>query len=477
MYQKADRERILADLDASGLSIAVFARQPGHPCKNALYLWRQQAEKGLLDVPKRQVRGRCEHKGHKRYPEATKREAISLRRKGMGWNDIARKLHVTSGSVVASWWKAAERAKMAPKEVQKMTKEKDTLPALREELDRVRAQAHEAEIENAVLRELMRDPKVGDPENLSNRQKAELGEKLRRDFGYSLKDIIGFLKMPKSTYEYNKAVIRHRAGHTKVVGKRVRHAFEASGRVYGYRRVHASIALGADGLAPMAVSEMEVRDAMRAGCMYARRTVKKLTYSSYAGETDGRPTNALLREDGTHAFHTNTPDELVVTDVTEFKVGRDKVYLSAVVDCFDGMLAAWSISLHPDSKLCNSSLLAYIGTLPKDHPLVTEHSDGGCQYRAGSWKHICEENGVVRSMSRKGCCPDNARAEGFFGTLKEEFYYGLDWANVTYKDFVAQLNDYNRWYCEGRLKSFTESDGKRVYDTIAGRRRRLGYVA
>lgn len=406
MYQKADRERILADLEASGLTVAVFARQPGNPSINVLYRWRHQAEEGLLDVPRRQVRGRCERNGHKSYPDATKREAVSLRRKGMGWTDIARKLHVASGSVVASWWKAAERAKMAPEEVQRMAKEKDTLPALREELDTVRAQAREAEMENAVLRELMRDPKAGDPESLSNRQKAGLGEKLRRDFGYSLKDIIGFLKVPKSTYEYNRAASRRDAGRAKAALERARHAFEASGRVYGYRRVHASIVLGADGIPPMAASEMEVRDAMKAGRMFARRTARKLAYSSYAGESDSRPANAPLCGDGTHAFHAEAPDELVATDVTEFKVGGGKVYLSAIVDCFDGMLAAWSVSLHPDSKLCNSSLLAYVGALPKGHPPVTEHSDGGCQYRAGSWKRICEENGVVRSMSRKGCCPD-----------------------------------------------------------------------
>ena len=96
-------------------------------------------------------------------------------------------------------------------------------------------------------------------------------------------------------------------------------------------------------------------------------------------------------------------------------------------------------------------------------------------YRSASWKRICEEGGVTRSMSRRGCCPDNARAEGFFGTLKEEFYNGRDWSQVGFDEFRTRLDAYIEWYVDGRLKAFDEG-GRKVYDTIAGRRRRLGYT-
>ena len=81
----------------------------------------------------------------------------------------------------------------------------------------------------------------------------------------------------------------------------------------------------------------------------------------------------------------------------------------------------------------------------------------------------------TRSMSRKGCCPDSARAEGFFGTLKEAFYNGRDWSQVGFDEFRAQLDAYIEWYVDGRHKAF-DIDGRKVYDTIAGRRRRLGYT-
>ena len=56
-------------------------------------------------------------------------------------------------------------------------------------------------------------------------------------------------------------------------------------------------------------------------------------------------------------------------------------------------------------------------------------------------------------MSRKGCSPDNARAEGFFGRLKIEFFYGRDWSGVALDEFADMLDAYLRWYRDVRLKS------------------------
>ncbi|MBR5258890.1 MAG: IS3 family transposase, partial [Eggerthellaceae bacterium] len=67
--------------------------------------------------------------------------------------------------------------------------------------------------------------------------------------------------------------------------------------------------------------------------------------------------------------------------------------------------------------------------------------------------------------------------EGFFGTLKEELYNGRDWSSCSPERFAEILDGYIRWYREGRLKRFIEEDGTVSYDTLAGRRRKLGLPA
>ena len=88
-----------------------------------------------------------------------------------------------------------------------------------------------------------------------------------------------------------------------------------------------------------------------------------------------------------------------------------------------------------------------------------------------NWAGACEAGHVTRSMSRKARSPDNARAEGFFGTLKCDFFDGRDWSGVTFEQFSAALDEYIEWYRGGKLK---KSLGWR---TIRQSREELGYAA
>lgn len=84
--------------------------------------------------------------------------------------------------------------------------------------------------------------------------------------------------------------------------------------------------------------------------------------------------------------------------------------------------------------------------------------------------------GLTRSMSRKATSPDNAACEGFFGAFKNEVFYGRDWSGWTAEEFMALLEAMMRWWSSGRLKGFRD-DGPLRYDTIDGRRMRLGLAA
>ena len=107
------------------------------------------------------------------------------------------------------------------------------------------------------------------------------------------------------------------------------------------------------------------------------------------------PPNARRR----HGFRASAPGRLLVTDVTEFEAGGgEKACLSPAVDRCDGMPPSWPISRHPDSRLCGSSPLSALDSLPGGGRGAVAHADGGPCYRSLGWKGICAERGVVRSM-------------------------------------------------------------------------------
>lgn len=122
-------------------------------------------------------------------------------------------------------------------------------------------------------------------------------------------------------------------------------------------------------------------------------------------------------------FHAEKPNTKWLTDLTEFHIPAGKVYLSPIIDCFDGMVISWTIGTSPDAELVNTMLDDAIGNLRGgEHPIT--HTDRGCHhYRWPGWISRMDNAGLIRSMSRKGCTPDNSACEGFFGRIKNEMFY------------------------------------------------------
>ena len=169
-------------------------------------------------------------------------------------------------------------------------------------------------------------------------------------------------------------------------------------------------------------------------------------YSSYCGEIGPAPDNLLARD-----FKAAQPNQKWLTDSTEFQLPTGKVWLSPVVDCFDGKVVNWSHSTRPDAQLANSMLESAVGTLHAGEcPVI--HSDRGGHYRWPGWLERVDAAGLIRSMPRKGCPPDNAACEGLFGRLKNEMYYGREWSGVTLDNFMQHVDTYIRWYNERRIK-------------------------
>lgn len=303
--------------------------------------------------------------------------------------------------------------------------------------------------------------KAPGPGSLSNAEKHRAGRAARAMTAKAkTDDVLADFRIARSTY-FSQAARAAGPDKYAALRVRVRAVFEESKRRYGSLSIWAKLRSGeggpvraaqlapGDATTPVAVSEKVVRRIMREEGLVPVQARERRRYSSYRGEPDERPGNLPLREDGSHDFRACGPGRLVVTDVTEFKLDGFKVYLSPVVDCFDGCPVAWRASTSPDDELTAGSLEDALGFLEEG---CAVHTDGGGNYRSSRWKGVCEANGLVRSMSRKATSPDNARAEGFFGTLKQEFFYARDWKGTTKGSFVRALDEYIVWYRDEKIE-------------------------
>lgn len=125
--------------------------------------------------------------------------------------------------------------------------------------------------------------------------------------------------------------------------------------------------------------------------------------------------------------------------------------MSPLVDCYDGAIISWTIGTKPDAELVNNMLDTGVSTLQdQERPII--HSDRGAHYRWPGWIERMNKANLSRSMSKKGCSPDNSACEGFFGRLKNEMFYQRDWKNTTINQFINQLDYYIHWYNNHRIK-------------------------
>ena len=214
-------------------------------------------------------------------------------------------------------------------------------------------------------------------------------------------------------------------------------AFADSKGRYGYRRIKAVLKTG--------VSEKVVRRIMAEEGLVAH-VPKRRRYGSYEGETTPAPANLVDRD-----FTAERPNEKWLTDISEIKARDGKGVPFAA-----GRLLRWQDRrIHrrlqpqrgagqPDAG--ESGLDAAGGA----RPLV--HSDRGCHYRWPGWLGLMERFGLTRSMSAKGCSPDNAAAEGFFGGMKTEAVHPEKWEEHTRNEVLALVDECIRWHDHERIK-------------------------
>lgn len=166
-------------------------------------------------------------------------------------------------------------------------------------------------------------------------------------------------------------------------------------------------------------------------------------YHSYKGEV-GKIADNILKRD----FYAAKPFEKLTTDVTQFKVCGEKVYLSPVMDLYNREIISYSISLSPNLYQIREMLYGLFEKMPADAKPIF-HSDQGWQYQHTEYQQLLHKHNITQSMSRKGNCMDNGAMENFFGRLKVEMYYGEKFESVD--TFINELNRYIHYYNNDRI--------------------------
>ncbi|MEG1009681.1 MAG: IS3 family transposase [Clostridia bacterium] len=304
---------------------------------------------------------------------------------------------------------------------------------LLEELEKVRL---ERDVYKMAAELIKKDIGIN-KENLTNPERTIIINALNNK--YSIKSLLKILNISKSVYYYNKRqLLNNKYDYLKPT---ITNIFNDSFKTYGYRRIHIILKKEFS----ITISEKIVRKIMKEEKLIVI-TIKRKKYNSYKGELSPEVPNEINRD-----FHAKNINEKWLTDITEFSIPSGKIYLSPLVDCFDGGLVSWSIGTSPNAELVNTMLESGILKLNNgEKPII--HSDRGCHYRWPIWIDIMDKNKLKRSMSKKGCSPDNSACEGFFGRIKNEMFYNKKWKGVSTIEFINILNTYLIWYNEKRIK-------------------------
>ena len=210
---------------------------------------------------------------------------------------------------------------------------------------------------------------------------------------------------------------------------------------YGYRRITQELHNRG-----YIINHKTVQRLMKNLELFCRVRIKK--YCSYKGNV-GKIAPDLLERD----FEAAAPNLKWVTDVTEFSLFGQKIYLSPILDLYSRDVISYTISDKPVLSMTTDMLNKAFEKIPDGTNLIL-HSDQGWQYQHKHYQKMLKDKGIRQSMSRKGNCLDNAVIENFFGLLKSELLYLQDFDSIEHvkTELIAYLDYYNNRRIKTKLK-------------------------
>ena len=257
---------------------------------------------------------------------------------------------------------------------------------------------------------------------------------LRREF--KITELMGIAKIPHSTYYYHQNNFSKPDKYADIKQQILRIWDKHKGR-YGYRRI--TLELRNNGIIINHKTVQRLMRVLELKCM-----VRMKKYKSYKGNVGKIAPNLLSRN-----FEASKLNQKWVTDVTEFSLFGQKLYLSPILDLYNGEIISYNITSRPTFDLVRDMIEQAFAKLTDDTNLIL-HSDQGWHYQMKKYQQMLREKGIRQSMSRKGNCLDNAVMENFFGHLKSELLYLQKFESMEH--FVKELHEYIYYYNHHRIK-------------------------
>ena len=256
-------------------------------------------------------------------------------------------------------------------------------------------------------------------------------------FHYSVRLMCRALELaPSGYYAWRKRRLDDcKASEERRLVAEIREIHDMSRRTYGSPRVTAELHAR-----DKIINRKRVERLMRLHGICGRVRRK------YRRTTDSRHSHPIAANTLDRQFDVPLPNKVWVADITYISTREGWLYLAVVLDLFSRRIVGWSMADHMETSLVSSALEMALGMRDCGGDLL-HHSDRGVQYASHKYQSLLQENGIQVSMSRKGSCHDNAVAESFFGTLKQELVYACSFATrasarVAIEDYIEVF--YNR---------------------------------
>jgi putative transposase len=254
---------------------------------------------------------------------------------------------------------------------------------------------------------------------------------------------------PSGFYAWLKDPLSRRAQEDERQTELIRAAWQDSGKVYGYRKLHDDLADMGERCCANRVARLSRLAGIRGQTGYKRRP------GHYGGKPSLAVDNTLDRR-----FDMEAPDKAWVTDITYIRTHEGFAYLAVVLDLFSRRVVGWSMQARQTTNVVLQALLAAVWRRkPKGRVLV--HADQGSQFTSMEWASFLKHHDLEPSMSRRGNCHDNAVAESFFNLLKRErirrkVYRTRDEARANVSDYIEMFYNPTRKHARNGMLSPVE---------------------